>query len=632
MSVDYWPLHQPVSAHVAAFDIVGFSRNLTDPTGLLQDRNALIRAIEETALFASLSKDDFFAHFLGDELRLAIRGTALGGASQVLSFAEDVHQNLARFSQGECGTTARAVVLAGAVIARESLGCRYLSGPLADRVQRWIGSGHVAGGEIASDSPGAGWRPLAALGGGAFVRTVCLAPEPRAPPIDIGFPLDGRHCFLIAISPHAGFGGDTRSEELIRLLEDSLESAQVGREGVHVSVGPTAVMVALEDDTADRARGVLRSLGGTASRMAVTISAVLTKGPLSEVSRPWLSSTLTGGPPIVAARVLAGIPPGALAACGDDLELFFPEVRSFPQIHVPGKRGERFIASQAKDFFAPAVRGVVTTLPEEATRTSMSAPAAPANPLFDVYDPSCEPYFLERAVDNQVAALLDHSGVWISGPAGTGKTTSVRRALTRKGLRFAYIGFANCAGTTRNDILSHTFYEIASVLAPQELVNAPRAPEDVASRVTRMLAGSELDYLYIDELPTDDNEAHRNFTQVFSGLVVAHASQAPRSQLRYVVSSIHSPVDYVGPTQRLLFERVSPLRFSRWEGEDITRLLALLAPALPLKFRPEELRLILDAANGSPRLVKNCLRKLAFGAPGQWTVHSSVAESARELA
>lgn len=165
-----WLLYQEYAAYLAALDIVGFSKRLGDPQALLATRTGLIRAVEQTAFFqASLEQSVVWAHFLGDELRLAFRADA-ADARQVREFVENIVLNLSSSYQADSNRRASvvAVVLSGYMMAKEWRGCKYLHGVIAHKAQRWMNTKILSPGEIAVDSNfhstetglGAKWRKV----------------------------------------------------------------------------------------------------------------------------------------------------------------------------------------------------------------------------------------------------------------------------------------------------------------------------------------------------------------------------------------------------------------------------------------------------------------------------------------
>ena len=282
-------------------------------------------------------------------------------------------------------------------------------------------------------------------------------------------------------------------------------------------------------------------------------------------------------------------------------------------------------ASSPPNFHKPT-----PTIPKPVSRTNTTKDT---KALFDIYEPRFEPYYLEREADRNVAYALTQMGTWVSGPPGVGKTSAIRRALHQSEREFAYIGFANCFEKTANNLLLHAYTALADICRQPLPPSLPTNTSDTINLISSLLATApKYEYIYIDELPTDDSFTHREFTRALSGLILTHSRRSPNSPLRYVVSSIHSAIGHVGETQRQVFERVRPVQFDRWTNQELQELTNLITNALPLELPEANKRQILDAANGSPRFIKSCFRKLVDNpSSSRWPIERIVSETSREL-
>lgn len=146
-----WRKNTEARAFLVALDISGFSRHMDEPDQLLAHREHFFRAIEQTSLFAQAKPTGaVVSHFLGDELRLAFRGSV--GAQAVYKFVGEVLAILAEGNRHvipERHTRVKGVVFTGVVTWREWRTCDYLDGPLPFKAQRWMA--HLQPGEIAVD-------------------------------------------------------------------------------------------------------------------------------------------------------------------------------------------------------------------------------------------------------------------------------------------------------------------------------------------------------------------------------------------------------------------------------------------------------------------------------------------------
>jgi hypothetical protein len=139
------------NAFLVALDISGFSRFMYEPNQLLEHRERFFYAVENTDLFAGAKEaGTVVVHFLGDELRLAFRGSV--GAQSVYTFLEEVLATLDADNievHTERQTRVKGTVFTGVVSWREWRGCDFLDGSLPFKAQHWMGL--LKPGEIAAD-------------------------------------------------------------------------------------------------------------------------------------------------------------------------------------------------------------------------------------------------------------------------------------------------------------------------------------------------------------------------------------------------------------------------------------------------------------------------------------------------
>jgi hypothetical protein len=79
----------------------------------------------------------------------------------------------------------------------------------------------------------------------------------------------------------------------------------------------------------------------------------------------------------------------------------------------------------------------------------------------------------------------------------------------------------------------------------------------------------------------------------------------------------------------MVFERVAFVTLNPWEPNELERLVNLISSAFTPEVPRSHRERISEAADGSPRFVKNCFRKLVGSS--SWDLDRIIAETSREL-
>jgi hypothetical protein len=125
-----------------------------------------------------------------------------------------------------------------------------------------------------------------------------------------------------------------------------------------------------------------------------------------------------------------------------------------------------------------------------------------------------------------------------------------------------------------------------------------------ASREARPLV------IHLDEIPTDSASEHVGFVKAFVAFLIHFANKYPPPHPKYFVSSILSPSDHLAPTQRKVSERLRFVSTALWSVDDVMRLKDLICNTLRLTIAEHDTQSILRAAHGSPRILKDIMRRL----------------------
>jgi hypothetical protein len=232
------------------------------------------------------------------------------------------------------------------------------------------------------------------------------------------------------------------------------------------------------------------------------------------------------------------------------------------------------------------------------------------DPLFTSYTTRNEAYYLERAADLSIKAALESSHVWISGPAGVGKTVALQRAIHKRAGDAAHImlsGHGSVGPVKLVAAILTSLYE--RVGQPDTLVDdndALRFGEHVRS-ITNLIGASRLTVL-IEEIPLKPEEFYE-FLELIYHILLASGLDA---RIRWVFSSIHQPPMVLPEGKAHLLEQVQFLTLGLWSQPDITKLVNIILRSGALKLSRLEKSSLISNSSGNPRIVKMVMRRRRF--------------------
>lgn len=227
-------------------------------------------------------------------------------------------------------------------------------------------------------------------------------------------------------------------------------------------------------------------------------------------------------------------------------------------------------------------------------------------PLFDIYDESCEPYYLKRSIDEQVSSDFNFSSFWIYGPSGAGKTSIVKRLLSNAGSQAVELCFSQCSkGSYRDSFISEMIETIHLSENSYETI-----PERNFKNLTRMISDgvSKRKYLfiYIDEVPNISGQegAEAELMGLIEDLLISIKQLAKANSFRIVVSSLGAPDISLSKNPEKLNGYMRFIECSRWTTKELGDLVDLIISNLSSITKDDLPNTLIHSANGSPRFLK----------------------------
>ncbi|MFJ4197229.1 AAA family ATPase [Pseudomonas sp. NPDC089534] len=225
-------------------------------------------------------------------------------------------------------------------------------------------------------------------------------------------------------------------------------------------------------------------------------------------------------------------------------------------------------------------------------------------PLFDIYEESCEPYYLKRNIDEQVHRDFSFSSFWIYGPSGAGKTSIVKRLLSQAGAGAIELCFSQCTAD-RNSFVAEMIETIH--LSENGFETMPeRSFSNLARLISEGVNSNRYLFIYIDEVPsqTGCDTVEAELVALIEELLNSVKQLTKANSFRIVVSSLGEPNMSLVRNQAKLRGYMSFVECSKWTDEELQSLVDLILPNLK-SLTPDDLPpMLIGSACGSPRYLK----------------------------
>lgn len=241
--------------------------------------------------------------------------------------------------------------------------------------------------------------------------------------------------------------------------------------------------------------------------------------------------------------------------------------------------------------------------------------------LFDIYNKKNERFYISRDLDVKFKQLIEFYSLWLHGPSGLGKTSVIRRYLELCNKKVAYISLGNCFNYSTQELLNFVLFSLDEI-NNKNLPEIPKHPTPIIPREIyksfKSWVGASGDgYLYLDEIPVEDEKEYKVFINSIVGLLQYFKSVDDKIGIKIVVSSIRnvSTID-LHTSIKCLSENVKFIEVPIWSDDEIGALFDSLVSELKLEFSPTDKDEVVSDAKGSPRFVKALLKNYIAIASG----------------
>ncbi|KQZ49146.1 hypothetical protein ASD63_31475 [Ensifer sp. Root558] len=257
----------------------------------------------------------------------------------------------------------------------------------------------------------------------------------------------------------------------------------------------------------------------------------------------------------------------------------------------------------------------------------------PADPLFDVYTPKEDSYYLVRSFDNVLSNVLTSGHVWLSGESGIGKSAAARRAVYASGWKLFHINLSGHEIHSAQALVGAVSSEIAAIADHAPISKDSTFAEQIVS-VKKALIAARSDKIVakiIEEMPIEEENLAASANLIAQFLEHIDADEHLNGQVRFIFSSRKPLSSTIGILDSKAREKLQFLPVESWTQIDIARLVHLLTPAIRPNLTPEEQQRISTASGGSPRFVKMMFRHWRNGTSNGGTIEDLCSRVSKEL-
>lgn len=255
--------------------------------------------------------------------------------------------------------------------------------------------------------------------------------------------------------------------------------------------------------------------------------------------------------------------------------------------------------------------------------------------LFDFYDETKEPFYIERKSDTTFNQVLNQYGIWVFGPSGCGKSNLIIRNILKTNKEFIQINLAPCIGQDVESFFKEILYEISSkvdgVHSQYQPTNFSECSRELISFLNRNYENKEL-IIFIEEIPINSEKEQKEFAEKIFSIIISKIFITGLSKVKFVLSSIENPVKNIPIVQQKIHQQISFIPLEYWKEKDIIDLIEMILKEFKLNLKPEFKKELTISAKGSPRFIKKFFRSIyTLNKVDDKTLRVILKETQREL-
>lgn len=216
------------------------------------------------------------------------------------------------------------------------------------------------------------------------------------------------------------------------------------------------------------------------------------------------------------------------------------------------------------------------------------------NALFNRYEPKHKEYTIIRDVDAHLTQTISQYSIWICGESGTGKTTSIFRALYESDIDFKYISLGSYIGSSVHEIFDGILTEL-----DEEVYAETHNIQDCIKQISSFIANKADEdeyFLFVEEIPISNNDMFVDFSNYIFALI----NSLSHINFKIALSSIYRPNELSNELTKTS-EVLKVKEWVPWSNDEIRSLIKLIEKHTGIGLVDVDI----DTFGGIPRLVKN---------------------------
>jgi hypothetical protein len=215
--------------------------------------------------------------------------------------------------------------------------------------------------------------------------------------------------------------------------------------------------------------------------------------------------------------------------------------------------------------------------------------------LFNRYEPKYKDYMVLRNQDIKLKQIISQYSVWICGESGTGKTTSIFRALYESNIDFKYISLGAYIGSSVHQLLDAILLELIGDDNYEETKNIAECIKKISTFIINETKQKNY-FLFVEEIPISDNTMFVDFSNYIFTLI----NLLSHIEFKIALSSIYRP-NTLSAELKKTSEVLKIEEWLPWEYCEIENLVNLIRLHTGIELTEHSI----DTFNGIPRTVKN---------------------------
>jgi len=215
--------------------------------------------------------------------------------------------------------------------------------------------------------------------------------------------------------------------------------------------------------------------------------------------------------------------------------------------------------------------------------------------LFNRYEPKHAEFIILRNEDVHLKQTISQYSVWVCGESGTGKTTSIFRALYESNIDFKYVSLGSYIGSSIHQLFDAILLELAGDELYEETKSIPECIKKISAFVIDEVKQKEY-FLFVEEIPISDNAMFVDFSNFIFTLI----NSLSHINFKIALSSIYRPSDLSSELIKTS-EVLKVQEWVPWKYSEIESLVSLIELHTDIELTEQSI----ESFHGIPRNVKN---------------------------